>query len=79
LTVFYLAMFVASVLFSFILTRYMRDWAIVRGWVAGPGLDRGMDRHLHSRPLPRLGGVAIFLTFLVTIGIAWLISCCILT
>lgn len=74
MTVFYLAIFVASVLLSFILTRYTRDWATARGWVAGPGLDRGIDRHLHSRPLPRLGGVAIFLTFLLAIGIAWLIS-----
>jgi UDP-GlcNAc:undecaprenyl-phosphate/decaprenyl-phosphate GlcNAc-1-phosphate transferase len=70
LTLFYLAIFVASVLASFVLTRYVRDLATVRGWVAGPGLER----HLHKRPLPRLGGVAIFLAFLFSIGIAGLIS-----
>jgi UDP-GlcNAc:undecaprenyl-phosphate GlcNAc-1-phosphate transferase len=31
-------------------------------------------RHLHSAPLPRLGGVAIFLAFLLSVGIAWLVS-----
>jgi UDP-GlcNAc:undecaprenyl-phosphate GlcNAc-1-phosphate transferase len=70
LTFFYLAIFVASVLASFVLTRYVRDLATARGWVAGPGLER----HLHKRPLPRLGGVAIFLAFLFSIGIAGLIS-----
>jgi len=70
LTVFYLGIFAAAVCFSFVLTRYVRDWATARGWVAGPGLER----HLHSRPLPRLGGVAIFLTFLFSLAMAWLIS-----
>jgi UDP-GlcNAc:undecaprenyl-phosphate/decaprenyl-phosphate GlcNAc-1-phosphate transferase len=70
LTFFYLGIFAASVLASFVLTRYIRDFATVRGWVAGPGLER----HLHKRPLPRLGGVAIFLAFLFSIGIAGLVS-----
>ena len=70
MTVFYLGIFAASVVFSFVLTRYLRDWATTRGWVAAPG----QGRHLHSRPLPRLGGVAIFLTFLVSIGVAALVS-----
>jgi len=70
LTLFYLGIFVASVLCSFVLTRSIRDFATARGWVAGPGLGR----HLHKRPLPRLGGVAIFLAFLLSIGIAGLVS-----
>ncbi len=70
MTLFYLGIFVASVLASFVLTRYIRDIATARGWVAGPGLGR----HLHKRALPRLGGVAIFLAFLFTIGIAGLVS-----
>ncbi len=41
------------------LTRYVRDFATVHGWVAVPT----QERHLHSSPLPRLGGVAIFLSF----------------
>lgn len=71
MTLFYLGIFVASVLASFVLTWYIRNLATVRGWVAGPGLDR----HLHKRPLPRLGGVAIFLAFLFGSGIAGLVSC----
>ena len=70
MTLFYLGIFVASVLASFVLTRYIRDFATARGWVAGPGLER----HLHKRPLPRLGGVAIFLAFLLGVGIAGLAS-----
>jgi UDP-GlcNAc:undecaprenyl-phosphate GlcNAc-1-phosphate transferase len=70
LTLFYLGIFAASVLASFVLTRYIRDYATARGWVAGPGLER----HLHKRPLPRLGGVAIFLAFLFSIGIAGLVG-----
>lgn len=66
MTLFYLGIFAISVLASFVLTRYVRNFATMRGWVAGPGLER----HLHKRPLPRLGGVAIFLAFLLSIGIA---------
>jgi UDP-GlcNAc:undecaprenyl-phosphate GlcNAc-1-phosphate transferase len=70
LTLFYLGIFAASLLLSFVLTRYVRNLATARGWVAAPALDR----HLHNMPLPRLGGVAIFLTFLLSIGIAVLAS-----
>jgi UDP-GlcNAc:undecaprenyl-phosphate GlcNAc-1-phosphate transferase len=63
LTLFYLGMFAASLLLSFLFTRSVRDRAIERGWVAVPSTDR----HLHSRPLPRLGGVAILASFLVTV------------
>jgi UDP-GlcNAc:undecaprenyl-phosphate GlcNAc-1-phosphate transferase len=44
---------------SFVLTRYVRDIATARGWVAAPS----QERHLHANPLPRLGGVAIYLSF----------------
>jgi UDP-GlcNAc:undecaprenyl-phosphate/decaprenyl-phosphate GlcNAc-1-phosphate transferase len=70
LTLFYLGIFAVSVLASFVLTREIRNLATARGWVAGPGLER----HLHNRPLPRLGGVAIFLAFLLSIGTAALLS-----
>jgi UDP-GlcNAc:undecaprenyl-phosphate GlcNAc-1-phosphate transferase len=59
LTVAFFAIFFLSLLFSFVLTRYVRDFASRRGWVAIPS----QERHLHSRPLPRLGGVAIFISF----------------
>ncbi len=59
MTVVFFAIFFLSLLFSFVLTRYVRDVASRRGWVAIPS----NERHLHSIPLPRLGGVAIFLSF----------------
>src|ERR1700686_361367 len=52
-------MFFSSLLSAFVLTRYVRDFASAHGWVAVPT----QERHLHSSPLPRLGGVAIFLSF----------------
>ncbi len=66
LTPFCLGIFVATLVFSFILTKLVRDAATVRGWVALPGVGR----HLHSRALPRLGGVAIFGAFLLSFSIA---------
>jgi UDP-GlcNAc:undecaprenyl-phosphate/decaprenyl-phosphate GlcNAc-1-phosphate transferase len=62
LTVVFFAIFFLSLLFSFVLTRYVRDFASRRGWVAVPS----QERHLHSSPLPRLGGVAIFISFLLS-------------
>jgi UDP-GlcNAc:undecaprenyl-phosphate/decaprenyl-phosphate GlcNAc-1-phosphate transferase len=59
LTVIFLGTFFFALLSSFVLTRYVRDFAADRGWVAAPT----QERHLHSSPLPRLGGVAIFLSF----------------
>jgi len=64
--VFYLANVAASALISFVLTRYVRHVATCYGWVAAPALDR----HLHSKPLPRLGGVAIFLSFVLSFATA---------
>lgn len=54
-----LGLFVFALLSSFVLTRSVRDFATARGWVAAPS----HERHLHSSPLPRLGGVAIFVSF----------------
>jgi UDP-GlcNAc:undecaprenyl-phosphate GlcNAc-1-phosphate transferase len=59
LTVVFFGIFFLSLLFSFVLTRYVRDVASRCGWVAVPT----QERHLHSSPLPRLGGVAIFISF----------------
>jgi len=53
-----LIVFVAALLISATLTRWVRDFAIARGWYSAPN----SDRHVHTRPIPRLGGVAIFLT-----------------
>ena len=70
MTAFYLGVFAASVLLSFLLTRYIRDLANARGWLSAPALER----HLHEVPLPRIGGVAIFSAFILTLGFARFIS-----
>jgi len=59
LTLIFLATFFLALLSAFVLTRYVRDFATAHGWVAVPT----QERHLHSSPLPRLGGVAIFISF----------------
>jgi len=66
LTVLYLGIFGFSLFLSFILTLYVRNAARARGWVSAPS----SERHLHRAPLPRLGGVAIFLAFLLSLGAA---------
>src|SRR6202795_4842590 len=50
--------FFAALLLSAVFTRTVRDYANRHGWAAPPA----SDRHIHTRPIPRLGGVAIFLT-----------------
>jgi UDP-GlcNAc:undecaprenyl-phosphate GlcNAc-1-phosphate transferase len=70
LTVAFFAIFLLSLLFSFVLTRWVRDFASRRGWVAVPS----QERHLHSKPLPRLGGVAIFISFSLSLLAAALIA-----
>jgi UDP-GlcNAc:undecaprenyl-phosphate GlcNAc-1-phosphate transferase len=67
LTVIFLAIFSLSLVFAFVLSRYVRDFATARGWVASPT----QERHLHSTPLPRLGGVAIFISFSLSTGLAF--------
>src|SRR3984957_2714480 len=69
LTVLFFAIFFLSLLFSFILTRYVRDIATLRGWVAIPS----QERHLHSTALPRLGGVGIFISFSLSMVAAHLL------
>lgn len=62
----FLGTFAVALLLAFVLTRYVRDFAAAHGWVAVPT----QERHLHSNPLPRLGGVAIFLSFSCSMGMA---------
>ncbi|HWX54088.1 MAG TPA: MraY family glycosyltransferase [Verrucomicrobiae bacterium] len=53
-----LVVFIISVLSSAVFTRWIRDFAVARGWVTPPA----SSRHLHTQPLPRFGGLAILLT-----------------
>ena len=66
MTLIFLGTFFLALLSAFVLTRYVRDFATVHGWVAVPT----QERHLHSSPLPRLGGVAIFISFSVCMAVA---------
>jgi UDP-GlcNAc:undecaprenyl-phosphate/decaprenyl-phosphate GlcNAc-1-phosphate transferase len=66
LTGIFLGTFVLALLSAFVLTRYVRDFATSHGWVASPT----QERHLHSSPLPRLGGVAIYLSFSCCMALA---------
>lgn len=70
MTALYLGIFAFALFLSFVLTRNIRNIAVARGWVSAPG----SERHLHQAPLPRLGGVAIFLAFVLSLGAALAIS-----
>jgi UDP-GlcNAc:undecaprenyl-phosphate GlcNAc-1-phosphate transferase len=59
MTWFYISVFVGSVTLSVLLTRFIRDFAARRAWIDRPNTGR----HLHTRPVPRLGGVALFLSY----------------
>jgi len=61
----YCATFIASLLLSFFLTRYLRDLALRRGWKS----RRLRERDVHRGPIPRLGGVAIFLCVICVVGV----------
>ncbi len=63
----FFGLFAFSLLVSFVATREVRDMATRRGWVSVPR----EGRHVHQAPLPRLGGVAIFLAFSVSLSV-WL-------
>jgi len=70
LTPFYLISFAVSLFSSFVLTWAVRNLAMGRGWAAPPI----QDRDLHKTPLPRLGGVSVFLSFLIAVAITALAS-----
>lgn len=68
MTFLYLIVFGVSLFSSLALTRYVRNLALGLGWVAPPL----QERDLHKTPLPRYGGVAIFLSFLISIAVGLL-------
>jgi UDP-GlcNAc:undecaprenyl-phosphate/decaprenyl-phosphate GlcNAc-1-phosphate transferase len=70
LTSLYLGTFLCSLFLCFISTKLVRDTAVRRGLVSAPA----NPRHLHSRALPRLGGVAIVLSFLISIILALFVN-----
>lgn len=64
-----LASLAAALLLSLILTRCIRDTALHRRWVAVPS-----SHHIHRRPIPRLGGVAIFISFVTVTALLTITS-----
>lgn len=68
MTLLFFGLFAFSLALSFVATREVRDIATRRGWVSRP--QEG--RHVHQSPLPRLGGVAIFLAFSISLSL-WLV------
>jgi UDP-GlcNAc:undecaprenyl-phosphate/decaprenyl-phosphate GlcNAc-1-phosphate transferase len=52
-----------ALILSALLTWCVRAVATRKSWARGPE----SERHVHSRPIPRLGGVAVYLTFTLII------------
>ena len=67
MTLLFFGLFAFSLAVSFVATRQVRDIATRRGLVFRPQ----DGRHVHQTPLPRLGGVAIFFAFSVSLSL-WL-------
>jgi UDP-GlcNAc:undecaprenyl-phosphate GlcNAc-1-phosphate transferase len=68
LKVIYLVLLIISAVLAAGLTKLVRDRANQLGLAFGPT----SERHVHSVPTPRLGGVAIFSTFLIISLLYWL-------
>jgi|WetSurSiteA1Bulk_404760.scaffolds.fasta_scaffold04191_2 UDP-GlcNAc:undecaprenyl-phosphate/decaprenyl-phosphate GlcNAc-1-phosphate transferase len=60
----YLAVFSLAVLTSLLSTRCVMNWANRKGWVDQPDYSR----KLHAGPMPRIGGTAIYLSLLLSLG-----------
>jgi len=54
------ALFFGSLAFSLVFTRTVRNVAVTRHWATGPL----HQHHLHTTPIPRFGGIAVYGTFL---------------
>lgn len=59
----YLVAFVVSAVVSVVLTALLRRLAIARGWFDLPS----EARKVHTRPIPRIGGVAVAIAFFVPV------------
>ena len=57
--------FIFAVICFGVITWLVQELALQNGWAVQPG----SDHHIHELPIPRLGGVSIFLTFMAVCGI----------
>ena len=64
----YFVLFISAFIFSFILTPVIRNTALRFGWV-----DKPDERRVHTTPIPRVGGVAIFVSFILSVTVALLL------
>src|SRR5271155_4850328 len=62
----YLLVFVGGLFLSVVSTWYVRNLANAKGWIDVPK----SDRHVHTIPVPRLGGVAIYFSFMSVVILA---------
>src|SRR5436305_1816550 len=53
------ALFFGALFFSLLFTRKVRNHAVCNRWSVGPV----QQHHLHTAPIPRFGGVAVYGTF----------------
>jgi len=67
MSVTFLCVFVGTSLLSFLLTRAVRNRANARGWVSAAT----SSRHIHTQAVPRLGGVAIFISVAIVAAILY--------
>ena len=65
----YLSAFMLCTCLSMVFTWYVRKIASAKGWMQVPK----SDRHMHTMPVPRLGGVAIYLSFTTVVILATVI------
>lgn len=65
MTVLFLGAFAGSLVLSFVSTKFVRDYAIQKGWVAAAA----HEHHVHRQALPRLGGIAIVFSFLLATAV----------
>jgi len=69
-TLLHLCLLVTSVVVSFVSTWLIRNVAVTHGWLTWPA----SKRDVHVRAVPRLGGIAIVVTFLFSVAIASILS-----
>lgn len=62
----YFLMFVVCVFLSIVSTWCVRNLANAKGWIHFPKFER----HVHTIPVPRLGGVAIYFSFMAVVILA---------
>jgi UDP-GlcNAc:undecaprenyl-phosphate GlcNAc-1-phosphate transferase len=66
----HLVSFISALSLSFVLTWWVRNTAISRGWMTTPSTEH----HIHTVPIPRLGGVAIYVSFVAVVGLLLAVS-----